>query len=275
MSALHPVHTIGGYREFVASAEVSRFCEALWIHQTPRARAAGGTMHRVLPELGLSLAFQGFRDEQGRPFDWLPIAAGPKRRSQAFNLVPGRELAAIRIKPEWVGPLLDIDPLAVENQVIDVEQIHPSLAGRLREGFARTRSAEAALAVLLREMLDAARRTRTAPSAIACAALDTVRTARGGVRCERIADYVGVSERHFRRQVHDSTGVSPKTYARLLRFVRAMTRADRCDRPAWTDIAAATGYCDQSHLIRDAVALAGASPVVLHAERRRQQPAGS
>jgi AraC-like DNA-binding protein len=47
-----------------------------------------------------------------------------------------------------------------------------------------------------------------------------------------------------------------------------MVLADAADRPAWADVAARAGYCDQSHLIRDAVAMAGVSPGDLHAERR-------
>jgi len=44
-------------------------------------------------------------------------------------------------------------------------------------------------------------------------------------------------------------------------FVREMVAAD---------LAARAGYFDQSHFIRDCVALAGTSPRALHAERRRQ-----
>ena len=78
--------------------------------------------------MGVSLAFQGFRDAEGRPRAWSAILAGPKLRAQVFDLVPGRELAAIKIKPEWVGPLLDIDPLAVESQVVDLVTVAPAQA---------------------------------------------------------------------------------------------------------------------------------------------------
>ena len=88
--------------------------------------------------------------------------------------------------------------------------------------------------------------------------------------CERLALTLGLSDRHFRRQVRDSTGVPPKTHARLLRFVDAMLTADRSGDPVWADVAVSAGYFDQSHFIRDCVALAGTSPSALHAERRRQ-----
>ena len=219
--------------------------------------------------MGVSLAFQGFRDTDGRPRAWSPVLAGPKLRAQVFDLVPGRELAAIKIKPEWVGPLLGIDPLAVERQVVDLVAVAPALANRLHDALAQTRCAEAALRVLMAAMLAAHRASRTPPSTVACVALDTVRGRAGQVSCERLALTLGLSDRHFRRHVRDSTGVPPKIHARLLRFVDAMrTPIDRAT--VWADVAISAGYFDQSHFIRDCVALAGTSPSALHAERRRQ-----
>jgi hypothetical protein len=119
-------HAIGGYREFAPPAMAAGFCEAVWIHRTPRDAVSGGAAHRVLPDLGVSLAFQGFRAEDGRPVDAAPILVGPKLRAQMFELVPGRELAAVRIKPEWFGPLFGIDPLAIEGRVDDLSAFAPS-----------------------------------------------------------------------------------------------------------------------------------------------------
>ena len=267
---MNPTHVIGGYREFAPGAETTGFCESVWIHQTPDGAAPAGAAHRILPEMGVSLAFQGFRDADGRPRNWAPILAGPKLRTQIFDLVPGRELAAIKIKPEWVGPLLGFDPLAVERQDVELVAVAPALAHRLHDSLSQTRSAKAALRVLMDAMLASRRASGAPPSTIARAALDTVRRGAGRVSCERIACTLGLSDRHLRRQIRDSTGVAPKTYARLLRFVEAMRMADRSRHPSWADIAVSAGYFDQSHFIRDSVALAGASPRALHAERRRQ-----
>jgi transcriptional regulator GlxA family with amidase domain len=127
-----------------------------------------------------------------------------------------------------------------------------------------------ALPLLARSILDA-RATRLEPPRAATAALEILRQTAGGVRCQRLADTLGVSLRHLRRQVHDSAGVSPKTYGRVLRLTHAMRLADRTAVPAWADIAARVGCCDQSHLIREALALGGASPEQLHRERRLQR----
>jgi AraC-like DNA-binding protein len=269
-------HQLGGYREYAPPPPIAICCEALWTHRTPLVAASGANVHHVLPEIAVSLAFQGFRDEDGCPREWSPIIIGPNLRAQAFDLVPGRELAAIRLKPEWAGPLLGVDPLAIEDGVLDLIEVCPRLAERLHDRFRHTRSVEAVLAVLIHVILDALAASSTPPSRLASAALELVRRSSGRLSCDYVASSIGLSDRHFRRQVHDSTGVSPKTYARALRFVGAMLAADAAERPAWADIAAQCGYCDQSHLIRDCATLAGVSPRSLHAQRRSQgQAAGA
>ena len=263
-----PRFEVAGYREFVTPPDLAACCEALWIHRTPRSAPRGA--HRVLPEFAIGLGFEVFRDGEGRPVAGSAVLIGPTLHAQPYDLVPGRELASIRIKAEWAGPLLGIDPRALEDEVVDLAGVCPRLADRWHEALWRTRTAEEAVRVLataVRERHDA---VTTRPSATAAAALDRVRRSAGRVTCDRLAAALGVSDRHFRRHVIDATGVAPKAYARVLRFVTAMLDADRADRPAWADVAARAGYCDQSHLIRECAALAGASPAALHAERRRE-----
>jgi AraC-like DNA-binding protein len=175
----------------------------------------------------------------------------------------------VRIKPEWVAPLFDLDPMAFEDQVADLARVAPLLSERLGDALARTRTAEAAAAVLMAEVRRA-RHSALAPSPAAAAALEIVRRTAGRLPCERVADRLGFSDRHLRRQVRDAIGVAPKAYARALRFVGAMMLTDGVERPAWAEVALRSGYCDQSHFIRDAVTLTGAAPSALHAERRQQ-----
>jgi AraC-like DNA-binding protein len=260
-------HRLGGYHELAAPATLVDCVESVWIHRTP-ADAPEQAPHRVLPDLGVSLAFQGFRAGDGTPVEWAPVIVGPKLRAQIFDLVPGRELAAIRIKPEWIGPLLGIDPMSVEDRVEELAGVVPTLAERLSDDLAHTRSASDAVGVLLATVQRLRGACRTAPSSITASALELFRGTAGTLSCERMASRLGLSDRHLRRHVHDATGIAPKAYSRAVRFVTAMLLADGFNRPAWADVAAGAGYCDQSHLIRDAVAMAGVSPRDLHAERR-------
>ena len=65
-------YCVGGYREYAPPPALTHCCEALWTHQTARGPAIDGAAHRVLPDIGISLAFQGFRNDNGEPIDWEP-----------------------------------------------------------------------------------------------------------------------------------------------------------------------------------------------------------
>jgi AraC-like DNA-binding protein len=78
-----------------------------------------------------------------------------------------------------------------------------------------------------------------------------------------VAAELGVSERHLRRVFHETLGVSPKTFARLSRFHRALAAARASQRTSWADIAAASGYYDQAHLIAEFRGITGVTPQAL------------
>lgn len=75
-----------------------------------------------------------------------------------------------------------------------------------------------------------------------------------------VAADLGVSERHLRRVFRETVGVSPKAFARLARFHRALRAAREDPRAGWASIAADAGYYDQAHLIADFRAITGATP---------------
>jgi methylphosphotriester-DNA--protein-cysteine methyltransferase len=54
--------------------------------------------------------------------------------------------------------------------------------------------------------------------------------------------------------------MSPKAYARLQRFVWTLARLRESTSVEWPRLAAAAGYSDQSHLVRDFRRFASASP---------------
>ncbi|WP_454828417.1 helix-turn-helix domain-containing protein [Pseudoxanthomonas wuyuanensis] len=81
-----------------------------------------------------------------------------------------------------------------------------------------------------------------------------------------VAGDLGVSERHLRRVFREATGVSPKAFAKLTRFHRALDAAHAKGDTSWADIAAAAGYYDQAHLIAEFRAIAGTTPRALLAE---------
>ena len=98
--------------------------------------------------------------------------------------------------------------------------------------------------------------------------------ARPGARVAEVADRSGLSERGLRRHLLRETGLGPKPLQRVLRFRRFVGRLDRLATGCATlaGVAAELGYADQSHLGRDCLRLAGATPATLVAARGRKVP---
>jgi AraC-like DNA-binding protein len=89
----------------------------------------------------------------------------------------------------------------------------------------------------------------------------------GRARVEPLMDETGWSRRVVTERFRNQVGVSPKSYARVLRFNRAVAvmKGSESRRPL-AEVAVECGYYDQSHLTRDFTALAGCSPAVYLAE---------
>ncbi|MFD0885163.1 helix-turn-helix transcriptional regulator, partial [Streptosporangium algeriense] len=85
------------------------------------------------------------------------------------------------------------------------------------------------------------------------------RTGRRHERLPAVARHLAVSERHLRALFADAVGLSPKRFERIERLREALTLA-HADGPRWAQLAAATGYYDQSHLTAEFRTLMGVTP---------------
>jgi AraC-like DNA-binding protein len=68
------------------------------------------------------------------------------------------------------------------------------------------------------------------------------------------------SPQQFIHRFAGTVGITPKRYARVLRFNTLLPRLARVGPRDWADVAAEAGYCDQSHLIHEFRQLAGITP---------------
>jgi AraC-like DNA-binding protein len=84
---------------------------------------------------------------------------------------------------------------------------------------------------------------------------------RGQARVEPLMDETGWSRRHVTEHFRRQLGITPKAYARLLRFQQATALLMQPKtNGSLADVAMSAGYYDQSHLTRDFAALAGMTP---------------
>jgi AraC-like DNA-binding protein len=268
-SALTLRHRLGGYREFVPPANLRAAVESVWTHLTP-PDTGPTARHRVLPDPALSLAFACRREPDGRPIDPRMLLIGPKTRPFLFHPPSGYQVAALRLKLEWAEPLLDLVPTEHLDSQPDLASVLPGFAAFAVSRLEGTRTPDHAVAVLvesLRQWVGAEPRHRPGAEGLA---LDLLRASRGRSGLDAVLGRVPTSARHLRRTVRRRAGVSLKGYARTLRFLAAVTDADRAGAPQWARIAADSGFSDQSHMVRESRALCGMPPAAVDRERRAE-----
>jgi AraC-like DNA-binding protein len=90
-------------------------------------------------------------------------------------------------------------------------------------------------------------------------AIELIREYKGAIAVAEIVAQLGISERHLERLFKRSVGLSPKFYARIIRF-NHIFHLNQERNPGWTDLAFNAGYYDQSHFIRNFKAFTGEDP---------------
>jgi AraC-like DNA-binding protein len=147
----------------------------------------------------------------------------------------------------------------IANRIVELDDIFGDdarvLVEQLRDAPSWARRFELIDAFLLPRMA-------TAPSTTPGVARAWRRLAetRGSASIGALASDAGWSRKHLIEKFRDEIGLPPKAIARIMRFNRALRLLRNDATPRWTDIAYASGYYDQAHMIRDFRAFAGATP---------------
>src|SRR5437899_10894649 len=96
-----------------------------------------------------------------------------------------------------------------------------------------------------------------APSPLVVRAAHVLRATRGAASIARLARDLECSQRHLIATFREQVGVTPKTYARIVRLDHAVKRRRQADSLRRAGIADASGYYDPADLIRALHASAG------------------
>src|SRR5699024_8376349 len=90
-------------------------------------------------------------------------------------------------------------------------------------------------------------------------ALYLIRATGGAVRVDDLAHQVHLSRRRLRSVSQDTRGSTAKFASRVTRLARAVNRGGK-GAASWAEVAAQSGYHDQSHLVHDFRSLTDTTP---------------
>lgn len=148
---------------------------------------------------------------------------------------------------------------ALRNRTELLEDLWGASALELRERLQAAASPQRALQILHDQLLqrlgDAA-----PPDPVAAFAIAAFRSDPAFARVEPVQRASGCTPAQFTRRFEQAVGLTPKRFARVLRFGELLPQLVRSGPRDWAQVAAGAGYFDQSHLIREFRHLAGMTP---------------
>jgi AraC-like DNA-binding protein len=236
------------YRELSPPADLAPWVRCVWVATDP----AGDETRWVVPDGCLDLMWLGGE----------LVVAGPDDLPHRYRPRPSTaSVMGVRFQPGRAGPLLREQPERLRNQRVACSALGPAVVDALDDRLAAATDPAGVLALLTAEV-----RARAAgaaePDAVGTAAAELLLASGGRLTMGGLATELAVSERHLRRRATEALGYGPKTFARIVRFQRALDLLGSGQPPA--AVAALAGYADQAHLTREVVALAGRTPGEVH-----------
>jgi len=173
------------------------------------------------------------------------VTAGVRERCIQVDFTP---LGARR----FLGAPMD----TVAHRTVDLSDLLGPSLELLRERLLETDSWSARFALLDAILL--ARMGSMAVTDEVAWAWEQLRRSHGTVRVGALTSQLGWTRRRLGAAFREEVGLTPKPFARLLRFEEARRRLG-LGEPAIA-VAASTGYSDQAHMVREFSALAGVTP---------------
>jgi AraC-like DNA-binding protein len=270
-----------GWWEMVSQAAAPRLRRHVLGYCGYEEETVGFSRRRELPS-GEVVLIIGFGPKLETTYPHLAPDRGSTHRSFVAGLhethclvaTPGNQVGIqLNLTPLGAHLLLGLPMHELTNRVVELDDLLGADGELLVEQLHDAPDWQARFALLdevLVRRLDAA---RPASPDVAWAWRRLVDTG-GRLPVGELCEELGCSRKHMLRRFNEQIGVAPKTYARVLRFQRAVHMLGHRDGASWLDerelgagrwltwgeIALECGYFDQAHMNRDFRQFAGASP---------------
>ncbi|MFF3613121.1 helix-turn-helix domain-containing protein [Streptomyces sp. NPDC002580] len=234
------------------------------------------------------VGFASVDEDRGGPFTHVPDAAtklvfrvdgsdgpevlvvGPRTRASYHAAKRPASCVELRLGPGATRPLLGVPAVDLVGRIARLGDFPSATARLLAKEVVRPERGQVVprLADALRKWPPPDDPARSGLLRAAVAAMSTdPDTGRFPSGVRELAHRLAVSERQLRNLFADGVGVSPKHYARIARVRRVLTHAHRSPDTPWAQLAASTGYYDQSHMTADFRALMGVPPTAFFTGR--------
>ncbi|MEM8680617.1 MAG: helix-turn-helix domain-containing protein [Planctomycetota bacterium] len=247
------------YQEYTPPNSLRHLVRCVWVFEnSTHATMEDTIVADGFPELILHCGVPSYEESLTgiRVRQTSVIAAGQLTRPLRLGSPSGSSVLAIRFQPWGLSRFLPGSMHELTDCRQDVRGHHRGGLEGLQAALTQAPgSARVPLvfAYLIQQRLEA-------PDPMVMAAIQTMESTCGKLRIAPLADRLGVSRRKLELAFRQDVGVTPKQFARIVRFRRVHQEMLENPDRRWVEAALDAGFFDQPHLVRDFQQFAGRSP---------------
>jgi AraC-like DNA-binding protein len=255
------------YKEYQPARPLRTVINCFWSIEQDPEDLPSGSWDRTVPDGSLELVLHLADPMIRKP---LHGEAAPESRCILIGQMtepylvgangPARMLG-VRFFPHTGYRFLDGPVAGFNDRSVDLDSILPRGARLPLERIGDTGRTRGAIRILEGWCMDRLHvhslSTRDRYFSFACR---TILHGRGAIAIGDLSRQLGISNRYLERLFLDRGGISPKLFARIIRFQHALGFLSSREPPGLAAIAQEAGYFDQSHFVREFRRFAGVAP---------------
>ncbi len=259
------------YFEAKPSPLLAGFIKCFW---SLCSDAGSGAAEPVLPDgcpeivFNLSDRFRRLHSDGSYETQPVTIVSGQLRSSISIMSTGRVDLFGVRFHPAGAFPFLRMPLSEITDRVEALDSIIGRDAKLIEQKIANANSFEDRVCAFEGQCLESLNRLPVEDDRAQRLSLEISRR-KGQISISGLCDFSGIGERKLERIFKRYIGLSPKTFARVVRFQNVVRRIEAASSMSMLDTALDLGYFDQSHMIREFREFAGKSPSAYFDETHR------
>ena len=250
------------YQEIPAGPQLDPFIHCFWILELDSPEPF---VERVLPDgrAEIVIHYQNSFEQYSlhlRKWGVQKRSLFVGQSSESVLLRPGIRsgVIGVRFHPGGASQFLRMPMTELNGRIVELSDLFSSSAKELEDRVTLARNSRMRVQIVKKFLQD--RLLDRSPDPIVSTAIHTILGSQGQIRSSDITRATDVGQRTLERHFRDAVGLTPKHFARIVRFQALIKAFQSQPKTNLTEIAIQFGYFDQSHFIREFKEFAGLSP---------------
>jgi len=252
------------YKTQPPPAHLEPFVDCVWI--LAEAKGDGDPAPQIVVPDGKTELIVHFGDAflklEGRSYERQARVLMSGQLTRHIMLKPTGEIGvvSIRFKAAGAARFFDVAYDEIVDRVVDFAEFEPAFSAAIHDRIARAGSDDDRLAAMI-AVLDERLTQESKEDVFVRQACQYIVRSEGQYSVQDLVKLIGFGERQLQRKFRRQVGITPKILSRIMRFQKFLAMTKEANKPTLADAAAACGYYDQSHFIRDFTTFSGMSPL--------------